>query len=171
MTRRRIGTRLFRPAVLLAAAALAGCVVRPLGPAEAPPAPESGSPPREVAAYHLVEDGREQLAMGRTATAIATFQKALALAPSSPHANLALAEAKVRQGEHRAALVYCERVVRLVGERGEWGWRVALIRALAYEGTGDRGRAVAEYRKVLAHIPEHPEALAGLARLAPAATP
>lgn len=138
-----------------------------LRPSEEPqaPQPDANAPPQEVAAYHLVEEGRQQLTGGQTETAIATFQKALALAPSSPHANLALAEAKVEQGAFRAALVYCDRVIRLVGDDPAWRWRVSLIRAHAFEGSGDVERAAVEFRRVLDEDPGNPDALAGAARL------
>ncbi len=146
-------------------ALVAGCVS--LQPTEdlQPPQPDTHAPPQEVAAYHLVEEGREQLNGGQTDTAIATFQKALALAPSSPHANLALAEAKVEQGAFRAALVYCDRVSRLVGNDPAWQWRVSLIRAHAFEGSGDVVRAGEEFRRVLEEEPDNAEALAGVTRL------
>lgn len=129
------------------------------------PEPATGAPPQEVAAYHLVADGRQQLSGGQTDMAIATFQKALALAPSSPHANLALARAKIQQGEFRAALVYCDRVQRLVGDDREWRWQVALIRAHAFEGAGDVVRAMDAFRRVLDDEPNNAEARAGLTRL------
>lgn len=134
-----------------------------------PPEPDTGAPPQEVAAYHLVEDGRQQLAGGQTEIAIATFQKALALAPSSPHANLALAEAKVRQGAFKAALVYCDRVVRLVGDDPAWRLKLALTRAHAFEGVGDVVRALAEFRRVLEDDPGNAQAREALARLESAA--
>ncbi|MFZ5861575.1 MAG: tetratricopeptide repeat protein [Nitrospirota bacterium] len=127
--------------------------------------PVAGSPPQEVAAYHLVEDGRRQLDGGNAASAVATFQKALALAPSSPHANLALADAKVRQGEFRAAVVYADRVLRLIGDRLEWRWRATLVRARAFEGLGDATRARAEFQRVLTDDPRNEEARSGLARV------
>jgi Tfp pilus assembly protein PilF len=127
--------------------------------------PEIGALPQEVAAYHLVEDGRRQLDHGQIASAVATFQKALALAPSSPHANLALAEAKVRSGEFRAAIVYADRLDRLAGDRPEWRWRAALVRAQAFEGQGDVARATTEFTRVLDDDPTNDEAKSGLARL------
>ncbi len=151
--------------VIGAAGALYSCVS--IGPSEEPqaPQPDTDAPPQEVAAYHLVEEGRQQLDGGQTETAITTFQKALALAPSSPHANLALAEAKVEQGAFRAALVYCDRVIRLIGDDPAWRWRVALVRAHAFEGSGDVVRAAVEFRRVLDEDPDNPDALAGAARL------
>jgi tetratricopeptide (TPR) repeat protein len=142
-----------------------GCVAMRTSQEIEPPQPETDAPPQEVAAYHLVEDGRQQLAAGQTETAITTFQKALALAPSSPHANLALADAKIQQGQFRAALVYCDRVTRLAGDDPAWRWRVALIRAQAFEGTGDVVRSAAEFRRVLDDVPDNPDAQAGLVRL------
>jgi Tfp pilus assembly protein PilF len=118
-----------------------------------------------VAAYHLVEDGRRQLDDGQIASAVATFQKALALAPSSPHANLALAEAKVRNGEFRTAIVYADRLLRLAGDRPEWRWRAALVRAQAFEGLGDVARATTEFTRVLDDDPTNDEARSALARL------
>ncbi len=144
--------------------ALWGCVVE-RSPTADQPIPPSSAPPQVVAAYHLVEDGQQQLALGQTGAAIATFQKALALAPSSPHANLALGEAKLRQADYRGALVYGDRVARLVGNDPEWFWRVSLLRAQAYEGIGDRVRARAAYRDVLKSVPDNAEAQAGLTRL------
>jgi Tfp pilus assembly protein PilF len=165
MTRRRLLPWRTGVAVLVLAAIVWGCgtpmATAPTDLVE----PETGSPPQEVAAYHLVEDGRRQLDAGRPGAAVATFQKALALAPSSPHANLALAEAKVRQGEYRSALIYTDRVLRLTADRSEWRWRVALIRALAFEGAGETARAQAEFRRVLDDDPTNSEARAGLARL------
>jgi Tfp pilus assembly protein PilF len=127
--------------------------------------PETGALPQEVAAYHLVEDGRRQLDDGQIASAVATFQKALALAPSSPHANLALAEAKVRNGEFRTAIVYADRLLRLAGDRPEWRWRAALVRAQAFEGLGDVARATTEFTRVLDDDPTNDAARSGLARL------
>lgn len=154
-----------RIAAVLLAAIVWGCgagrISAPTGALE----PDPGAPPREVAAYHLVEDGRRQLEGGQTASAVATFQKALALAPSSPHANLALAEAKVRQGDFRAALVYADRVLRLTGDRAEWRWRAALVRARAFEGMGDAARARTEFTRVLNEDPTNDEAKSGLARV------
>jgi Tfp pilus assembly protein PilF len=144
--------------------ALCGCVVDYPPTADAPIPPATASP-QVVAAYHLVEDGQQQLALGNTDAAIATFQKALALAPSSPHANLALGEAKLRQADYRGALVYGDRVARLVGDDRAWLWRVALLRGQAYEGVGDRSRARTAYRDVLSVAPDNAEALAGLTRL------
>jgi Tfp pilus assembly protein PilF len=151
-------------AVLLAAIMWACGVARTSAPTDALK-PETGALPQEVAAYHLVEDGRRQLDGGQTASAVATFQKALALAPSSPHANLALAEAKIRQGEFRAALVYADRLLRLTGDRSEWRWRAALIRARAFEGMGDAARAHTEFRRVLDDDPTNDDAQAGLTRV------
>jgi Tfp pilus assembly protein PilF len=154
-----------RIAVVLLTAIVCGCgagrISAPSGALE----PDPGAPPREVAAYHLVEDGRRQLDGGQTASAVATFQQALALAPSSPHANLALAEAKIRQGEFRAALVYADRLLRLTGDRSEWRWRAALIRARAFEGMGDAARAHTEFRRVLDDDPTNDDAKSGLARV------
>ncbi|MEO5656327.1 MAG: tetratricopeptide repeat protein, partial [Nitrospiria bacterium] len=101
--------------VALASAMVGGCVLGEPEPTDPSLPPTAEAPPQLVAAYHLVEDGRQQLALGRTDAALATFQKALALAPSSPHANLALGEAKLRRGEARSALIYCDRVARLTG--------------------------------------------------------
>lgn len=151
--------------VVMISAGLWGCVAAPTSEEMASPQPETGAPPQEVAAYHLVEDGREQLADGQTEVALSTFQKALALSPSSPHANLALAEAKVQQGQFRAALVYCDRVTRLAGDDPAWRWRVALIRAHAFEGVGDVVRSATEYRRVLDDVPDNQDAKAGLVRL------
>lgn len=162
MTSRRVWSA---TVAAILAAGLWSCIAPRPGEDAQPPQPNAGAPPQEVAAYHLVEDGRQQLTSGHTDTAIATFQKALALAPSSPHANLALAEAKVQRGEFRAALVYCDRVARLVGEDSEWGWRVALIRARAFEGTGDVARAAEEFRRVLEVEPDSVDARAGLTRV------
>lgn len=150
---------------LMVAGSLWSCVAMHTSQETTPPQPETDAPPQEVAAYHLVADGRQQLAGGQTETAIATFQKALALAPSSPHANLALAEAKIQQGQFRAALVYCDRVVRLAGDDPAWRWRVALLRAYAFEGVGDVVRSAAEFRRVLDDDPDNPDAQAGLVRL------
>ena len=152
-------------AALIVAGGLLSCVAMRTGQEIEPPQPETDAPPQEVAAYHLVEDGRQQLASGQTETAMATFQKALALAPSSPHANLALAEAKIQQGQFRAALVYCDRVARLAGDDPAWRWRVALIRAHAFEGVGDVVRSAAEFRRVLDDVPDNADAQAGLVRL------
>jgi len=149
------------------AGALLGCVLDRPVPGDQPIPPEATAAPQVVAAYHLVEEGRQQLAVGRTASAIATFQKALALAPSSPHANLALGEAKLRQGDYRAALVYCDRVVRLVGDDPQWRPRVALLRGQAYEGDGDVVRARAAYRDTLRDDPDNRDAHEGLARVEP----
>lgn len=149
----------------LVAGVVSGCVALQPGEDLQPPQPNTHAPPQEVAAYHLVEEGREQLNGGHTESAVATFQKALALAPSSPHANLALAEAKVEQGAFRAALVYCDRVARLVGDDPAWQWRVSLIRGHAFEGSGDVVRAAAEFRRVLDEEPDNAEALEGVARL------
>jgi Tfp pilus assembly protein PilF len=156
-------------AVMLAALALGGC-----GTLQSPPPPDLAEPdstasPQEVVAYHLVEDGRRQLDDGQTAAAVATFQKALALAPASPYANLALADAKIRQGEFRGALIYANRVLRLTSERSEWRWRVALVRGRAFEGTGEPGRAEEEFRLVLEQDPTNEDAKAGLARIESAA--
>jgi hypothetical protein len=62
-------------------------------------------------------------------------------------------------------LVYCDRVIRLVGDDPAWRWRVALIRAHAFEGSGDVVRAAVEFRRVLDEDPDNPDALAGAARL------
>ncbi|MFZ5875961.1 MAG: tetratricopeptide repeat protein [Nitrospirota bacterium] len=152
-------------AAVLLAAIVWGCgaarTSAPVGALE----PDTGAPPQEVAAYHLVEDGRRQLEEGRTASAVATFQKAMALAPSSPHANLALAEAKLRQGEFRTAVVYADRLQRLAGDRPEWRWRAALVRAQAYEGLGDATRAKTEFTRVLDDDPTNEDARTGLGRL------
>jgi Tfp pilus assembly protein PilF len=149
----------------MVAGGLWGCVSLQSGGDEQPPQPAAEAPPQEIAAFHLVEDGRQQLTAGQTETAMATFQKALALAPSSPHANLALAEAKVQRGEFRAAVVYCDRVARLVGDDPAWRWRVALIRARAFEGVGDVSQAAVEFRRVLEDEPENVEARDGLSRV------
>ncbi len=161
-----IGQRLrgFVLAVMVAGG-LSNCTSILTSRAPQPPEPDTGAPPQEVAAYHLVQDGRQQLAGGQTEIAIATFQKALALAPSSPHANFALAEAKVQQGAFRDALVYCDRVVRLVGDDPAWRSRLALTRAHAFEGAGDVVRAAVEFRRVLDDDPGNAEAREALARL------
>ncbi|MBI3606384.1 MAG: tetratricopeptide repeat protein [Nitrospirae bacterium] len=162
---RRIAVRSITAAVVWVA--LWGCAVKPLSTADQPIPLAAAASPQVVAAYHLVEDGKQQLALGQTGAAIATFQKALALAPSSPHANLALGEAKLRQADYRGALVYGDRVARLVGDDPEWLWRIALLRGQAYEGVGDRTRARAAYRDVLGVDPNNVEARAGLDRVAP----
>ncbi len=158
-----------RARIALATAALLGgllaCALeRPLSSNEPIP-PDASAAPQVVAAYHLVEEGRQQLALGQAAEAIATFQKALALAPSSPHANFALGEAKLRQADYRAALVYGDRVTRLVGNDPEWRRRVALLRGQAYEGAGDIARAREAYLDVLRLDPGNDDARDGLARL------
>lgn len=164
MRRRGLGA-----ALAVAVCVLWSCTVVRTGLESDPPQPDTGAPPQEVAAFHLVADGRQQLAGGRTETAIATFQKALALAPSSPHANLALAEAKVRQGAFRAALVYCDRVVRLVGDDPAWRPKLALTRGHAFEGMGDAVRAAEEFRRVLDADPGNQQAREALIRLESAA--
>jgi Tfp pilus assembly protein PilF len=160
-----VARRLVAAALMVTALALGGCGTLQAYAPSAPAAPDASAPPQEVVAYHLVEDGRRQLDAGQAAAAVATFQKALALAPSSPHANLALAEAKIRQGEFRAALVYANRVLRLTSERSEWRWRVALVRGQAFEGTGDAASAQAEFRRVLELDPGNEDAKSGLSRL------
>jgi Tfp pilus assembly protein PilF len=162
MRKRRLGR--FVLAVVVAGA-LSSCTAIQSSRESLPPEPGTSAPPQEVAAYHLVEDGRQQLVGGQTEVAIATFQKALALAPSSPHANLALAEAKVQQGAFKAALVYCDRVVRLVGDDPAWRSKLALTRAHAFEGLGDVMRAMSEFRRVLDDDPGNWEAREALARL------
>lgn len=149
---------------LVLASAMGGCVLGP-DPSDPSLPPTAEAPPQLVAAYHLVEDGRQQLAIGRTDAALATFQKALALAPSSPHANLALGEAKLRQGEARSALIYCDRVARLTGNDPLWRLRVAGLRGRAYEAAGDLTRARAAYEEALAIDPRDAEAREGVARL------
>lgn len=156
--------RVARGVLVAAVALVAGCLSPGGGPDSSLP-PVEGAAPQLVAAYHLVEDGRQQLALGRTDAALATFQKALALAPSSPHANLALAEAKLHKGNARAALIYCDRVSRLTGDDAEWRVRVAALRGQAYEAMGDVARARDAYREALALDARHVEAREGLARL------
>lgn len=150
--------------VALLGGLLACALERPLSSNEPIP-PDASAAPQVVAAYHLVEEGRQQLALGQAAEAIATFQKALALAPSSPHANFALGEAKLRQADYRAALVYGDRVARLVGNDPEWRRRVALLRGQAYEGAGDIARAREAYLDALRLDPGNDDARDGLARL------
>ena len=144
---------------------LVGCVGVPIHTLEEPIPPPSSASPQVVAAYHLVEEGREQLARGETGSAVATFQKALALAPSSPHASLALGEAKLKQADYRAALVYFDRVSNLTGDNPDWAFRLALLRGQAHEGAGNASQARADYQTALRLVPHSPEAEAALARL------
>jgi tetratricopeptide (TPR) repeat protein len=159
-----VRVRIALATVALLGGLLACALERPL-PSDEPIPPDASAAPQVVAAYHLVEDGRQQLAIGQTAAAIATFQKALALAPSSPHANFALGEAKLRQADYRAVLIYCDRVARLVGNDPEWRRRVALLRGQAYEGAGDVASAREAYLDVLRLDPGSGDARDGLGRL------
>lgn len=144
---------------------LVGCIGRSIHTLDEPIPTTSSASPQVVAAYHLVEEGREQLARGETGFAVATFQKALALAPSSPHAYLALGEAKLKQADYRAALVYFDRVAGLTGDDPDWAFRVALLRGQAHEGAGHASQARADYQAALRLVPHNPDAEAALARL------
>jgi hypothetical protein len=57
----------------------------------------------------------------------------------------------------------------LAGDDRAWRWRVALIRAHAFEGVGDVVRSSAEFRRVLDDVPDNLDAQAGLVRLESAA--
>jgi hypothetical protein len=61
--------------------------------------------------------------------------------------------------------VYADRLLRLAGDRPEWRWRAALVRAQAFEGLGDVARATTEFTRVLDDDPTNDEARSALARL------
>ena len=107
--------------------------------------------------------GTAYLKKGLRDQAIADYQKAIGIDPEAPVAHGMLGVAYYDMGRYDLALAELTRAIELSGPNAHS--MDYLRRAVAYEASGDRDKALADYRTALQLNPDDEDSKKGLQRL------
>lgn len=136
----------------------------PPGPAlfTAPSLPPAAPPVARAVQATALDAGREHLAQGDVTAALPKLREAVAAAPESALAWLALAKALWVADDRAEAVAAFANAARF-GPAEATAYRLEYARALEADGQAEPART--EYERVLAVQADHPGALQGLGRL------
>ena len=107
--------------------------------------------------------GRSQIALGNPEVAEAELRRALVAGWPKREVQVELARALLRQGKYQALL---DEVVADAGDSATHAGKINALRGLAFFAVGNESEARTAFEVSLSQLPESPNALLGLARLA-----
>ncbi|MGE0395468.1 MAG: protein kinase [Kofleriaceae bacterium] len=126
----------------------------PYGPPDEPPASESGS--TETKAAFFANLGTSQLSQGDTASAAASFKKALELDGKNVAAMTGMGEIALRQGLFGDAIAHLKKAVRLARSA-----RIYTLLGEAYLNSGNNAEAARNFKAALQIDPDNARAREG----------